>query len=134
MVAGMAKKVSKRACIPTAFFLENFNSSIQHEIGISIIETREVNAAKKTSVKNTAATTLAPMYPTATCIDRKIFGRKLKISPMLLVERSSVLVFGSKAKMAGNIKSPAKKAILVSATATMRVDCGILSCFEKYDP
>ena len=78
-----------------------------------------------------SATTEAPKYPTAACIDKKIFGRKLKINPTLLVERSSVFVLGSNAKIAGRIRSPAKNAMLVSIVATMRAELGMLSVREK---
>ena len=96
-------------------------------MGISIIDTSEVSAAKNTSRKKTKATAEAPTMPTAACIDRKILGRKEKIRPTLLVERSSVLVLGSKAKIAGRISRPAKKAMLVSITATVRAEPGMLS-------
>tara|TARA_Y100000994_G_scaffold76443_1_gene63129 strand:+ start:394 stop:606 length:213 start_codon:yes stop_codon:yes gene_type:complete len=60
IIAGIAKTVSSPACKNTAFLLDSFNSSIQHEIGISMIDTNDVSAAKKTNEKKRKATTLAP--------------------------------------------------------------------------
>ena len=58
--AGIVNNVNNTAWNITARFLESFNSSTQQEMGISIIDTKDVSAAKNTSEKNIKATMLAP--------------------------------------------------------------------------
>ena len=60
IVAGMVNTAINAACTRIALRREMSNSSIQQLMGISMIETSEVSAAKNTSVKKTVAAALAP--------------------------------------------------------------------------
>ena len=122
------------AIVERAFLRLCFFSSIKKATGTSITDTNDVIAAKKTNVKNSVATTLAPMKPIDVCNAKNILGNNTKIRLRDELLSSMGLTSGSNEKIAGKINNPAMNATQVSARAINFAEPTISVFLAKYEP